>query len=123
LRTVNGIDVLPVGSTTQKPAELLSGPRFAAVVKKLSESYDMVILDAAPALPLSDTIFAVSVANSTVLAVTAGRATTAQLAAATDGLRAVGVDPVGVVVVGAKTAGADADPATALFRDLRAARG
>ncbi|KQR23427.1 polysaccharide biosynthesis tyrosine autokinase [Microbacterium sp. Leaf151] len=122
LRTVSGIDVLPVGETSQNPAELMSGSGFAGVVKTLSEAYDMVVLDAAPSLPLSDAIFSCSVAGSTVLAVSAGRATSAQLGAAADGLRAVGVDPVGVVVMDAKTAGVDADPATALFRDLRTSR-
>lgn len=122
LRTVHGIAVLPVGATTQSPAELMSGPAFTALVKGLSETHDMVILDAAPALPLSDTIFAASAAGSTVLAVTAGRATRPQLGAATAGLRAVGIDPVGVVVVGAPVGGVDADPSTSLYRDLRAAR-
>ncbi|MFF0910539.1 Wzz/FepE/Etk N-terminal domain-containing protein [Microbacterium enclense] len=122
LRTVHGVDVLPVGETTQSPAELMSGSAFAALVKSLSESHDMVILDAAPALPLSDTIFAASAAGSTLLAVTAGRATRPQLSAATAGLRAVGIDPVGVVVVDAPVGGVDADPSTSLYRDLRAAR-
>ncbi len=119
LRPVHGVDVLPVGATTQSPAELMSGSAFAGVVKTLSETHDMVILDAAPALPLSDTIFAASAAESTILAVTAGRATRPQLIAAAEGLRAVGVDPVGVVVVDAPVGGVDADPATALYRDLR----
>lgn len=122
VREVSGIAVLPVGRTLQNPVELMSGPGFAAVVKALSETYDMVVLDAAPALPLSDTIFAASTAGSTILAVTAGRATAPQLSAATEGLRAVGIDPVGVVVVDAKTAGVDADAATSSFRDLRPAR-
>lgn len=122
VREVAGIAVLPVGRTLQNPVELMSGPGFAAVVKALSETYDMVVLDAAPALPLSDTIFAASTAGSTILAVTAGRATAPQLSAATEGLRAVGIDPVGVVVVDAKTAGVDADAATSSFRDLRPAR-
>lgn len=122
VREVAGIAVLPVGRTLQNPVELMSAPGFAAVVKALSETYDMVVLDAAPALPLSDTIFAASTAGSTILAVTAGRATAPQLSAATEGLRAVGIDPVGVVVVDAKTAGVDADAATSSFRDLRPAR-
>ncbi|WP_270354096.1 polysaccharide biosynthesis tyrosine autokinase [Microbacterium testaceum] len=122
VREAAGIAVLPVGRTLQNPVELMSGPGFAAVVKTLSETYDMVVLDAAPALPLSDTIFAASTAGSTILAVTAGRATAPQLSAATEGLRAVGIDPVGVVVVDAKTAGVDADAATSSFRDLRPAR-
>lgn len=122
VREAAGIAVLPVGRTLQNPVELMAGPGFAAVVKTLSETYDMVVLDAAPALPLSDTIFAASTAGSTILAVTAGRATAPQLSAATEGLRAVGIDPVGVVVVDAKTAGVDADAATSSFRDLRPAR-
>lgn len=122
VRETAGIAVLPVGRTLQNPVELMSGPAFAAVVKTLSETYDMVVLDAAPALPLSDTIFSASTAGSTILAVTAGRATAPQLSAATEGLRAVGIDPVGVIVVDAKTAGVDADAATSSFRDLRPAR-
>lgn len=119
LHRIEGIDVLPVGATTQSPAELMSGPAFTELISALSQSHDMVLLDAAPALPLSDTIFAASAAGSTVLAVTAGKSTTAQVKAASDGLRAVGVDPVGIVVLDAPTGGVDADAATSLYRDLR----
>lgn len=123
VRPVGGVGVLPAGATTDNPAELLSGPGFAALLAELSAHADTVIVDAAPALPLSDTIFAATVAQTTVLTVTAGRATSAQLVAAGDALEAVGAHVAGVVVSEAATSGVDADASTVLFRDLRPARG
>ena len=86
LTSVHGLAVLPAGSTTDSPAELMSGTKFDKIVKSLKSDFDMVIMDAAPALPLSDTLFAASVADSTVLAISAGRVTSAELTAAADAL-------------------------------------
>lgn len=121
IQRVGDIAVLPSGATTESPAELMSGNGFAGLLKELKTSFDMVLVDTAPVLPLSDTLFAASAAESTVLAVSAGRVTGAELGAASDALTGVGVDVVGVVVVDASVAGVDADASTSLYRDLRPA--
>lgn len=121
IQHVGEIAVIPAGMTTDSPAELMSGSRLGAVLQELKAAFDMVLVDTAPVLPLSDALFVASAAESTVLAISAGRVTGAELGAATDALTAVGVDVVGVVVVDASVAGVDADASTSLYRDLRPA--
>jgi len=53
---VSGLDVLPSGGTTSRPAELLGSKRFTDLLAKLMEQYDRIILDAPPLLGLSDTL-------------------------------------------------------------------
>ncbi|HWI31655.1 MAG TPA: Wzz/FepE/Etk N-terminal domain-containing protein [Microbacterium sp.] len=121
LQTVNGLTVLPSGAPTESPAELFSGRRFEEILKTLRSQFDMVLVDAAPALPLSDTLFAATAADSTVLAVSAGRVTSSEVTAAVDALAAVNADVIGVVVLDAAVSGVDADPAASMYRDLRPA--
>ncbi|HEX5858455.1 MAG TPA: Wzz/FepE/Etk N-terminal domain-containing protein [Microbacterium sp.] len=121
LQTVKGIAVLPSGATTDSPAELISGRGFEEILRSLRSQFDMVLVDAAPAIPLSDTLFAATAADSTVIAVSAGRVTSSEVTAAVDALTAVDVSVVGVVVLDAAVTGADADTSTSMYRDLRPA--
>lgn len=122
IRDVNGIAILPSGATTESPAELIAGARFDQVVKSLSSLYDLVLIDSAPVLPLSDTLFSAANSAATVLAVSSGSVTAAQLAAARTSLVSVGANIVGVVLMDTPRSGADADVATATYRDLRPSR-
>lgn len=122
LASVNGVSILPAGTTSEPPSELIAGSRFDEVVKALAQTHDVVFIDAAPVLPLSDTLFAASAATSTILAVSAGSVTTDQLDAARNALGGVGAEVRGVVVLDAARSGADADVATAAYRDLRPVR-
>ena len=119
---VNGIGVLPAGTTSDSPAELIAGAGFAEVVQEVAALYDMVFIDSAPVLPLSDTLFAASAARSLVLAVTAGSVTPTQLQAANAILDGGEASVLGVVVLDAARSGADADVSTATYRDLRPSR-
>lgn len=122
IREVNGIAILPSGATTDSPAELIAGARFDQVVKALSSLYDLVLIDSAPVLPLSDTLFSAANSAATVLAVSSGSVTSAQLQAAQTSLASVGANVVGVVLLDTPRSGADADVATATYRDLRPSR-
>lgn len=48
------IDILPVGNVQDLPPEMLEGTGFRQLLSQLEKSYDMVILDVAPALLTSD---------------------------------------------------------------------
>jgi capsular exopolysaccharide synthesis family protein len=49
-----GIHILPAGTVPPNPLELLSSRRFAEVVTKLREAFDIVIVDSAPLQLVSD---------------------------------------------------------------------
>lgn len=66
---VSGCDVIPAGTFLSNGSELLGSPRMKELIASLSQSYDLVVVDAPPILPLSDTRVLASVADRTVLVV------------------------------------------------------
>jgi capsular exopolysaccharide synthesis family protein len=50
----SGIHILPSGTVPPNPLELLSSKRFADVISKLKEAFDVVIIDSAPLQLVSD---------------------------------------------------------------------
>ena len=51
---LNRLSVLPAGPLPPNPQELLSRPAFAALMKELQSSYDVVIIDTPPAKRFAD---------------------------------------------------------------------
>lgn len=64
-----GIDVIPAGDQPQLPPNLLSSDRFRQLLRGLMERYDMVILDSAPVLAVSDTRILATLAEKTIFVV------------------------------------------------------
>jgi capsular exopolysaccharide synthesis family protein len=64
-----GVDVIPAGSPLQLPPNLLSSDRFRLLLHGLTERYDMVILDSAPVLAVSDTRVLAALAERTLFVV------------------------------------------------------
>jgi polysaccharide biosynthesis transport protein len=64
-----GIDVIPAGDQPQMPPNLLSSDRFRQLLRGLMERYDMVILDSAPVLAVSDTRILATLAEKTLFVV------------------------------------------------------
>ena len=50
-----GLWVLPAGSTPQNPLELIQGGGLQALTEQLSASFDWIVIDSPPVLPLADT--------------------------------------------------------------------
>lgn len=119
ITSFHGIDILPAGSTTESPAELIASGSFESLIVGLRRAYDVIVIDAPPVLPLSDSLVAASAAETTILAVSAGSVTMPQLRTATETLATIHASVAGVVIVDAARTGADADVTTAAFRDLK----
>jgi capsular exopolysaccharide synthesis family protein len=64
-----GVDIIPAGSQPQMPPNLLSSDRFRLLLHGLTERYDMVILDSAPVLAVSDTRVLAALAERTLFVV------------------------------------------------------
>jgi polysaccharide biosynthesis transport protein len=64
-----GVDVIPAGDQPQVPPNLLSSDRFRQLLRGLMERYDMVILDSAPVLAVSDTRVLATLAEQTLFVV------------------------------------------------------
>jgi tyrosine-protein kinase Etk/Wzc len=53
----DNLDYLPAAlAVPQNPAELLDRPEFGLLIKQLKDTYDFVIVDSPPVLPLSDSL-------------------------------------------------------------------
>lgn len=61
--------VLPAGTPPPNPSELLSTPRAAAVIKALSEEFDVVLLDTPPVLPVTDALVVTRMVDATLVVV------------------------------------------------------
>ncbi|WBA81499.1 polysaccharide biosynthesis tyrosine autokinase [Endozoicomonas sp. GU-1] len=70
---LEGIDAIPCGMVPPNPQELLSTERFAALLKKLREHYDYVVLDCPPVQNVSDVLMVSRHCDGLVYVVEAGR--------------------------------------------------
>jgi succinoglycan biosynthesis transport protein ExoP len=70
IRAVDGVpnlSVLPAGSPPPNPSELLSGERARRLVDVLAQTYDLVVLDCPPVLPVTDALVLARTADTTLL--------------------------------------------------------
>ena len=51
---MDNLDVIAAGETPNNPAELLGSHKMKDVLTRLKAKYDYIILDAPPAIPLTD---------------------------------------------------------------------
>lgn len=65
--------LMPVGSRSANPAELLSGKGLPVLIHKLTEYFDRIVIDSAPIIPVSDSIPLAKLAQSVVLVVRMGK--------------------------------------------------
>lgn len=67
--TVPNLDVLPAGSPSPNPSELLSGLSFEALLSELRQQYDKIVVDSAPVLAVSDPLIIAPHADTICLVV------------------------------------------------------
>ena len=67
----SGMDVMPAGAVPPNPQELLSSPRFTKALQVLTDKYDRIILDTAPAQVVSDALIVSRVADAMLYVVKA----------------------------------------------------
>jgi capsular exopolysaccharide synthesis family protein len=99
-----GLDVLGAGKMPPNPAELLSTPRFRALLQEATASYDQVVLDAPPVLLASDATAAGTVCDGVILVVRAGRNSRGAARRAVQELRDNGAIVFGAVLNAAQAA-------------------
>lgn len=97
-----GLDVLTAGSPVPKPSELLSRRNVKKSVDSWSETYDLVIFDTSPLLPVSDGRVLAGVCDSAVLVVRADQADRRELSETMGILDSTPVQMLGVVLNGVR---------------------
>ncbi len=93
----NQLYLLPAGSHSANPSELLAGKSLAPLIESLSEYFDRIIIDSAPLVPVSDSIPLAKLAQSIVLVSRMGRTPRGAIRRALRILRENHSEPVGVV--------------------------
>ncbi|MFF4961607.1 polysaccharide biosynthesis tyrosine autokinase [Streptomyces sp. NPDC001222] len=89
--------VLTSGAAPPNPTELLASARMKEVLRELADSYEVVIVDSAPLLPVADTVGLASLAQGALLVVRAVRTRREQVRLAAESLERVGVRVLGTV--------------------------
>jgi capsular exopolysaccharide synthesis family protein len=64
-----GLDLMPSGPLPPNPSELLSSQRLVDALARMAENYDVVLLDAPPALVTTDSIILASLVDGTLCVV------------------------------------------------------
>jgi exopolysaccharide transport family protein len=64
--SMTALDVLPVASGAANPPDLLGSAQMRHLLQQLRKTYDIVVLDSAPILPVADTHVLAAVADKTV---------------------------------------------------------
>ncbi|WP_398501839.1 polysaccharide biosynthesis tyrosine autokinase [Variovorax sp.] len=67
------VDVITTGALPPNPAELLMSESFSLILQKVSEDYDLVIVDTAPVLVAADTAAVAPLAGALLLVARAGK--------------------------------------------------
>jgi len=104
--TLSTLHLITRGDQIVDPGELLQA-KFPALLRKLEEKYDVVVIDATPLVPVNDARVMASAAEATLIVVSAVSATRRQVRAAMERLSLISVAPTAAVLNHAKTARGD----------------
>lgn len=94
----DGLHLIPSGRVPPNPLELLSSQRFKSLLRQLQEEYEVIVIDSAPALAVSDALVVAQLADALLYVV---RADATPYQAAEQGikrLRRVNAPMLGVVL-------------------------
>lgn len=93
-----GLQVLPSGAIPPNPTELLGSPAMRWLVDQMRRSYDYVVMDTAPLLPVADATVLAGLVDGTAVVAHVGRVRRTQLGQALEHLERVSARVLGVVL-------------------------
>ncbi len=100
---VNGprtLDCLTAGTPTQRPAELLRNTRMEKLLTRWTATYDLVVVDTSPLLPVADTLALLPLAEVLLICMRTSSATREEIHAAKALLDRVPSHVAGLVITG-----------------------
>jgi tyrosine-protein kinase Etk/Wzc len=95
---VDNLKVIPAGASIRSPAHLFEGGILSEIFKKIRFYYDIVIVDSAPVIPVSDPMLISSEVDGVILVILAGKTPRNVAKRAQDILLDANADVLGVVV-------------------------
>lgn len=112
IRSVEGVPnlwLLPSGSTPFDPTIMLSSQKAKALLTRLAQGVDHVVIDSPPVTAVADPLILAAEAEVTVVAVEVGRTSRTQLTRTKEALERARASVVGAVVTKVKTGGVGGD--------------
>ena len=95
---IRGLHVLPAGRIPPNPSELLGSGSMRALLDQFRSTYDLVIIDAPPLLPVTDAAVLSKACDGVLVAAAAKRSRRTQLRAALDRLARIDSRVLGIVL-------------------------
>jgi len=95
---VPGLTLLRAGPIPENPTELLGSNRAAEVFHSLAATFDMVLIDSPPVLPVTDPLVLSGYADAILMVVMAGTTTQAEVEQASEAMAQIKARPTGLVL-------------------------
>ncbi len=95
---LDSLDLLPCGTLPTNPVELLNNGYFGELLEHLQQTYDKIIIDSPPVMPVADARVIAAQTDATILVLRAERSTRRTSLAARDELWRVRAQRIGVVI-------------------------
>jgi len=92
------LDVITAGKISAHPAEVFNGPAIGRLVEEMKFYYDMIFIDSAPIIPVSDPLFVAQEVDGVVLVIKAGETQREVVQRAVDILKSNGFGMLGVIL-------------------------
>jgi succinoglycan biosynthesis transport protein ExoP len=92
------ISLLPCGPIPPNPAELISSDKMKAMLAKMSERYDHILIDSPPIINVTDAVILSKMVDGVIMVVHGGRSTREAVRRARQELDSVGAKIFGVVL-------------------------
>lgn len=99
----SGVDIVPLAQAEFTPRDLFGSDAMKSLIEALRARYDVIILDSAPVMPVSDTRVLASLADAVLMVVRWGKTPTPIVRNAIDQIRAHGANVAGVVLSGVES--------------------
>lgn len=92
------LSIIPAGFAPPNPVELLASNRMHQVMSTLADSYDVVVADSPPLLPVADSLVLSNHADAVIMVIRVGKTTKRELRRAVELLSSVNAPLVGFVL-------------------------
>lgn len=92
------VDVYTAGVAPSNPSEMLGGQRMRRVMERMGDYYDIVVVDSAPILPVSDSVALAGFVDGVIVVAQSGRVTTGNVADTLERLDRVSAPVIGLVL-------------------------
>lgn len=96
--SINNLSLITCGAVPPNPAELISSDNMKKLLKELNEKFDIIIIDGAPVLPVTDSVILSSLVDKVVLVASCNETHKEELKTVKETLDNIGANIAGVVL-------------------------